>query len=106
MVTQPELSPLRQPVQLAGAGEQPPPVRVTAAEAQRRVSRLVLSEVGNLLYGRTATLVVGEPTCWRVAVWLGMPTVGPVGEAGALDVDAQTGEILHPATARRDWGTW
>lgn len=57
------------------------PLRVTAVEACRRVSRLVLSEVGNLLYGRAATLVVGEPTCWRVSVWLGMPTVGPVGEA-------------------------
>jgi hypothetical protein len=71
------------------------PLRVTAVEACRRVSRLVLSEVGNLLYGRAATLVVGEPTCWRVSVWLGLPTVGPVGQAGTLDVDAQTGEILH-----------
>ncbi len=34
------------------------PLRVTAVEACRRVSRLVLSEVGNLLYGRTATLFV------------------------------------------------
>ncbi len=24
-----------------------------------------------------------------------MPTVGPVGEAGTLDADAQTGEILY-----------
>lgn len=68
---------------------------VTAVEAERRVSRLVLSEVGNLLYGREAMLVVGERTCWRVSVWLGLPTVGPVGQAGTLDVDAQTGEILY-----------
>lgn len=75
--------------------QHPEPSRVTAVEACRRVSRLVLSEVGNLLYGNEATLVVGDRTCWRVSVWLGMPTVGPVGEVGTLDVDAQTGEILY-----------
>jgi len=49
------------------------PLGVTAVEAQRRVSRLVPGEVGNLLYGREARLVVGESTCWRVSVWLGLP---------------------------------
>lgn len=31
---------------------------------------------------------------WRVPVWLGLPTHGPIGQAGDLDVDVQTGEIL------------
>ncbi len=83
------------------------PLRVTAVEACRRVSRLVLSEVGNLLYDHAATLVVGEPTCWRVSVWLGLPTVGPVGQAGTLDVDAQTGEILYTQQLLDEiGGTW
>jgi hypothetical protein len=31
---------------------------------------------------------------WRVPVWLALPTTGSLGQVGALDVDAQTGEIL------------
>lgn len=31
---------------------------------------------------------------WRVPVWLALPTTGPLGQVGSLDVDAQTGEIL------------
>jgi hypothetical protein len=29
-----------------------------------------------------------------VPVWLALPTTGPLGQVGTLDVDAQTGEIL------------
>ena len=62
--------------------------------AHRQVSRLLLDHVGNLLYGEHPSLVVGRELLWRVPVWLGLPTLGPVGQVGALDVDAQTGEIL------------
>jgi len=73
-------------------------VHVTASVAQRRVSRLVISEIGNLLYGGEPSLVVGERICWRVPVMLAYPDTGPVGQAGALDVDVETGEVLATPT--------
>jgi hypothetical protein len=69
-------------------------VNVTDVIAQRKVSRLLLDRVGNLLYGERPSLVVGQRMLWRVPIWLGLPTVGPVGQVGTLDVDTQTGEIL------------
>ena len=69
-------------------------VRITATVARRRVSRLVISEIGNLLYGGEPSLVVSERICWRVPILLAYPDTGPVGQVGALDVDVETGEVL------------
>lgn len=69
-------------------------INVTGQTAQRKVSNLLLDEVGNLLYEEQPNLVVGTELLWRVPVWLALPTTGPLGEVGYLDVDAQTGEIL------------
>jgi hypothetical protein len=69
-------------------------VNITDFTAQRKVSKLLLDDVGNLLYGERPSLVVGRRLLWRVPVWLALPTTGPLGQVGALDVDAQTGEIL------------
>jgi hypothetical protein len=70
-------------------------LHVSATVARQRVSRLVISELGNLLYGGEPTLVAGEDyLCWRVPVILAYPDTGPVGVAGALDVDVKTGEVL------------
>src|SRR5262245_60938582 len=69
-------------------------INITSYTAQRKVSKLLLDEVANLLYGERPNLVVGQRLLWRVPVWLGLPTIGPVGQVGVLDVDAQTGEIL------------
>ena len=69
-------------------------VNITDFTAQRKVSKLLLDEVGNLLYGERPSLVAGRRLLWRVPVWLALPTTGPLGEVGTLDVDAQTGEIL------------
>jgi hypothetical protein len=68
---------------------------VTAESAQRKVSRLLLDRVGNLLYGERPSLVAGKRLVWRVPVWLGLPTTGAVGQIGTLDVDVQTGELLY-----------
>jgi hypothetical protein len=70
-------------------------VNVTDVIAQRKVSKLLLDEVGNLLYGEHPSLFVGQRLLWRVPVWLASPRRGPLGQVGALDVDAQTGEILY-----------
>ncbi|HRQ39443.1 MAG TPA: hypothetical protein PLD25_16165 [Chloroflexota bacterium] len=71
------------------------PINVTAQSAQRQVSKLLLDQVGNLLYGERPNLVAGEKLWWRVPVWIALPTTGPLGQVGALDVDVQTGEILY-----------
>jgi hypothetical protein len=67
---------------------------ITAFTAQRKVSRLVLERVSNLLCGEEPTLVVGDRVRWRVPVWLGFPKQGLVGKVGEIDVDVETGEIL------------
>jgi hypothetical protein len=58
------------------------------------VSKLLLDQVGNLLYGERPNLVAGERLLWRVPIWLALPTTGPIGQVGTLDVDTETGEIL------------
>ena len=68
---------------------------ITSQSAQRKVSKLVLDQVGNLLYGETPNLVAGSRLLWRVPVWLSSPASGPLGQVGTLDVDAQTGEVLY-----------
>ena len=68
---------------------------ITAQSAQRKVSKLVLDNLGNLLYGETPNLVAGSRLLWRIPVWLSSPTNDPLGQVGILDVDAQTGEVLY-----------
>jgi hypothetical protein len=67
----------------------------TAPVAQRKVSKLLLNRVGNLLYGEEPSLVIGERVVWRVPVWISRPDTGPLGPVGTLDVDVQTGAIAH-----------
>lgn len=69
-------------------------VNITDFTAQRKVSKLLLDEAGNLLYGERPSLVAGRRLLWRVPVWLALPTTGPLGQVGTLNVDAQTDEIL------------
>lgn len=71
------------------------PINVTAQSAQRQASKLLLDQVGNLLYGERPNLVAGEKLWWRVPVWIALPTTGPLGQVGTLDIDAQSGEILY-----------
>ncbi len=68
-------------------------INFTAVACQRRVSKLFLDRVG-LFYGEHPSLVVGERLLWRVPVWLSLPTTGPLGQVGVLDVDAQTGPFF------------
>jgi hypothetical protein len=77
----------------------PADVNITDSGAQRKVSKLLLDQVGNLLYGERPKLVAGRRMLWRVPVWLAMPAAGPLGQVGTLDVDTQTGEILFTQQA-------
>lgn len=85
------------------------PLRVTAAEARKRVSKLVISEIGNLLYGGEPTLSVGDHICWRVPVLLAYPDRGVIGQVGVLDVDVETGAVLvteEQLTTLSDYATY
>jgi hypothetical protein len=70
-------------------------INITAIVAQRKVSKLVLDSVSNLLYGEKPTLVAGERLLWRVPVFFALPTTGLLGQVGTIDVDVQSGEILY-----------
>jgi hypothetical protein len=70
-------------------------VNITAIVAQRKVSKLVLDQVSNLFYGAHPALVASERLLWRVPIWFGLPSTGPLGQVGAIDVDTQSGEILY-----------
>jgi hypothetical protein len=94
MTVQLDLSRVPQTAQLDVNIHLSAPLRVTAAEARRRVSRLVISEIGNLLCGGEPTLAVGERICWHVPVLLAYPDSGPVGQVGVLAVDVETGAVL------------
>lgn len=73
-------------------------LNITAYTAKRRVTKLLLDEVGNLLYGEDPDLEISPRPLWRVPIWLATPSFGPVAQIGTLDVDAQSGEILYNQT--------
>lgn len=72
----------------------PPRVHVTAATARRKVNRFVLDEISYLMGGEQPTLVETDRFVWRVPVVLTYPDQGVVGQAGSIDVDAESGELL------------
>jgi hypothetical protein len=47
-----------------------------------------------MLIGGTPQLVISHKTVWRVPVMLTSSEVGPVGEVSAVEVDAESGELL------------
>jgi len=69
-------------------------IEVDAETAQRKVTGWLVSEVGNLLVGDTPALVIAERAVWRVPVLLTSPSRGVIGVVGAVDVDAQSGQVL------------
>lgn len=64
---------------------------VDAQFARRKVSAWLVSQVGHLLMGGTPRYIRGERPFWRVPV---LVTRGYRGEAGFVDVDAITGELI------------
>jgi hypothetical protein len=67
---------------------------VSAAEAQKRVTRYVCLNLSNQMHGGTAVLVAAVRGVWRVPIHLTFPTHGDVGVVGTIDVDVETGELL------------
>lgn len=76
----------------------PPRVRIPAVIARRKVNVFVCNEISCLMGGGTPELWGGEQTVWRVPVILTFPGHGTVETVGAIDVDAETGDLLtHPS---------
>ena len=67
------------------------PRAVSVQEARRQVSAWLVREVGNLLMGGQPKYVSGDRPIWRVPVLI---TRGQRSQAGSIDVDARTGELL------------
>lgn len=64
---------------------------IGAWEARRRVSAWLVSQVGHLLMGGEPRYIAGPRPVWRVPV---LVTREVRGEAGFVDVDARSGELL------------
>ncbi len=78
-------------------------IRITAEEARRSVQFWLTTEVSNLIGADSPTLIVGHNRdVWRVPAWIGFPHQGRVGTVGSVDVDVETGEMVHPAQRRQE----
>jgi hypothetical protein len=76
------------------------PVNIDAYTARKRVTGWAMGEVGTSCGGGLPQLVVErEQVYWRVPVVWTKLGVGEVGEIGAVNVDAQTGEMAIVANA-------
>ena len=74
-------------------------LNVSAYVAQRQVTAYLVDNVSDHLSGEAPELIVdGERFLWRVPVALYLTASGRVGEVGAIDVDARTGQ-LHTTSA-------
>ncbi len=70
-------------------------LNVTAFSAKQKVAGLALSEIGTgILTDEPELIVSRQRVVWRVPLQVALPGLGRVGGIGAIDVDAQTGEVL------------
>lgn len=69
-------------------------MNITPVVARRKVNVLMLEKIGNLLHGGQPALHVADRMYWRVPVILSTPSQGRIGQAGNIDVDVETGEMI------------
>ncbi len=67
---------------------------VTMHIARRKVNVLMLERIGNLLHSGTPELLLKDRAYWRTPVVLSTPSRGQIGQAGHIDIDAETGEMI------------
>jgi hypothetical protein len=80
-------------------------IEIDAVTAQRKVTAWLVGEVGNLLMGDAPALVIGQRTVWRVPVLLTSPSRGVIGQVGAVDVDATSGQVLADSQVAQEIST-
>ena len=70
-------------------------------DACRQVNQRLVPELGTGLVARDPQLVISdERIVWRVPIVLSLPGLGELGQVGAVDVDARSGEMLIDTAAR------
>lgn len=69
---------------------------ITAKQAKRKLSRFLLDEVSLFIGPEEPLLVFMEAAkvVWRFPLHFSMAKQGKLGQVGAIDVDAQNGELL------------
>ena len=73
-------------------------IRISAVEAQRRVTHYVHRKISSQMHAGPPALILSQRVCWRVPVHLTFPSVGDAGSVGNIDVDVDTGEpLITPA---------
>lgn len=68
-------------------------INISASEAQRRVTQFVHDQISSQMHGASPILNLGDRARWQVSVHLTFPSLGDVGEVGAIQVDVETGEL-------------
>jgi hypothetical protein len=69
-------------------------VILSAEDARRKVNRYIHREVSYLLRAELPSLVIAEHVYWRVPIMLTLPSHGPAGAVGSMDVDVTTGDLM------------
>lgn len=75
-------------------------LNVTAQEARDKVNQVVPDLDTRLATGEPELAIAGERIAWRLPILLCTPDLGDLGQVGAVDVDARTGEITLDEAAR------
>jgi len=71
------------------------PPNITPLIAQRKITAFVIDQISNLMHGaKPIFITANEQPYWRVPIILSMPPIGDRGEVGAIDIHAQTGELV------------
>jgi antitoxin component of MazEF toxin-antitoxin module len=74
-------------------------VNISAENARRLVNREAHRHISYLLQARPPWLTIaGKQLYWRVPLVLTFPDFGSLGEAGHIDVDVESGEMIISAT--------
>ena len=68
-------------------------ISISDYAAKQKVNGFVLSDISYMTHAGDPTLVLAERIYWRVPVILSLTSRGDVGEAGAIDVDVETGQM-------------
>lgn len=73
-------------------------LNISAEEARRYVNRQVIPQLGTGLVARLPALRINDhQITWRVPIELSLPHLGNLGEVGAIQVDAVSGEVAFTA---------
>ena len=72
-------------------------IAVSPNHARRTANGFLAGHVAMMVGGGQPTLVVDQTPVWRVPAVLKLPAVGDVSTVGAVDIDAQTGDLIPPA---------